>query len=124
MPKALRISAAEWEVMNQVWEQSPIAAAQIVEHLSRRRDWTSRTIRTLIARLVGKRAVRSKMQGRRYLYWPAVDREHCVRQESRSFVERVFGGAPASMVLHLVRQTKLSPDEIRELRRILEEKER
>jgi BlaI family penicillinase repressor len=124
MPGALHISAAEWEVMNVVWESAPISAAQIAEHLASRRDWTSRTIRTLIARLVGKRALRSKMDGRRYLYWPAVDRDHCVRRESQSFVERVFGGAPASMVLHLVRQTKLSAEDIRELKRILEEKER
>jgi predicted transcriptional regulator len=123
MANSLRISAAEWEVMNVVWEHPPVAAAQIVEQLARRRDWTSRTIRTLIARLVGKRALRSKVDGRRYLYWPAVDREHCIRRESQSLADRVFGGAPASLVLHLVRQTKLSPDDIRELKRILEEKE-
>ncbi len=124
MPAAFRISAAEWEVMNVVWAHAPVSAAQIVQQLAGRRDWTTRTIRTLIARLVRKRILRSKKDGRRYLFWAVVDRDHCVRKESESFVQRVFGGAPASMVLHLVRETKLSPEDIRELRRILEEKER
>ena len=50
--------------------------------------------------------------------------EDCVRMESKSFVQRVFGGEPASMLIHLVKNTKLSPEEISELKRILSEKEK
>jgi BlaI family penicillinase repressor len=46
--KTVRISESEWQVMSMVWERSPISAADIVEALSRRMGWHSRTIRTLL----------------------------------------------------------------------------
>jgi len=65
----------------------------------------------------------NRLQGTRYLYRPKLRLEDCVRHESRSFLDRVFGGEPAAMLIQLVKQTNLAPDEIAELRRILKEKE-
>ena len=119
-----KISDAEWEVMSVVWNRPPAAASDIVEQLEARRGWHSRTVRTLLDRLVKKGALRIEVEGKRYLYWPRVTMQSCVRQESRSFLERVFGGEPASMLVHLVKTTKLTPEQIQELKRVLEEKEK
>lgn len=48
--------------------------------------------------------------------------EACVREESKSFLNRVFGGEPASMLIHFAKTSKLSRLEIQELQRILGEK--
>ena len=122
--KSIRISEAEWQVMSLAWERPPIAAADVVETLSQRTGWHSRTIRTLLDRLVKKGALKAARDGKRYLYTPQVSLEECVRQESQSFLERVFGGEPAPLLLHLVKESNLSKDEIRELKRLLSEKER
>jgi predicted transcriptional regulator len=53
-----------------------------------------------------------------------VKREAMVQSASRSFLDRFFRGAPAAMVLNLVREAKLSESEIEELRRILRDKEK
>jgi BlaI family penicillinase repressor len=119
-----KISAAEWEVMAVAWERSPIAASDVVEQLGKKRGWRSRTVRTLLDRLVKKGALRSELEGKRYLYWPCVSMDQCLRQESQSFLHRVFGGEPVSMLIHLVKETKLTAEEIRELKRILKEKEK
>ncbi|MBI4660187.1 MAG: BlaI/MecI/CopY family transcriptional regulator [Verrucomicrobia bacterium] len=123
MKRPVKISEAEWEVMNLAWKKSPIAASEIVEELAPKNDWAPRTIRTLLSRLVDKGALRFEQEGKRYLYKPKVSMEECVRRESRSFMERVFGGAPASMLINLVKQTEFSPEEIKELKKILAEKE-
>jgi BlaI family penicillinase repressor len=117
------ISNAEWEVMNRVWAGSPVSAAEIVEDLEARTGWKSRTIRTLIDRLVAKGVLREAHDGRRKVYRAAVQRRTCVRRESRSFTERVFAGEPGSMLVHLVREADLSAADIEALRRILREKE-
>ncbi|MGA3179277.1 MAG: BlaI/MecI/CopY family transcriptional regulator [Verrucomicrobiota bacterium] len=122
--KTVRISESEWQVMSLVWGRSPIAAGEIVEALSPRTGWHSRTIRTLLDRLVRKGALRASPDGKRYLYEPRLSMEACVRQESRSFLRRVFAGEPAPMLLHLVREAKLSHEEIKELKRLLSEKEK
>jgi BlaI family penicillinase repressor len=122
--KAVRIAESEWQVMSMVWNRSPIAAADIVEALSRRTGWHSRTIRTLLDRLVKKGALRAAPDGKRYLYEPLLSMAACVRQESRSFLQRVFAGEPAPMILYLVRESKLSNEEIKELKRLLTQKEK
>ena len=122
--KVVRISESEWQVMSMAWERSPIAASDIVEALARRTGWHTRTIRTLIDRLVKKGALKSALYGNRYLYEPVLSMEACVRQESRSFLQRVFSGNPASMILYLVKESKLSNEEIKELKRLLTQKEK
>lgn len=44
-------------------------------------------------------------------------------EESASFIERVFGGETTPALLHFVRSTKLTADQIDELRRLLDEKQ-
>ena len=124
MKPIIKISDAEWEVMNLVWKKSPVAASEIVEELAPKQDWHPRTIRTLLARLVEKGALHFRPDGRRYLYEPKVSMEECLHHESRSFIERVFGGAPASMLINLVKQTEFTPEEIKQLKKLLAEKEK
>ena len=110
--------------MSVVWAQAPVSASQVVQELARQKGWHSRTTRTLLARLVRKKALKILSGGKRYLYQPLISMEEGVRQESRSFLERVFGGEPAAMLLHLVGEAKLSKEDIKKLRAILAEKEK
>ena len=118
----VRISESEWHVMGKVWERSPIAAGDIVDALSPRTGWHSRTIRTLLDRLVKKGALKTTREGKRYLYEPLLSMEACIRQESRSFLQRVFGGESAPMLLHLVMEADLSNEDIKKLKRLLSQK--
>jgi BlaI family penicillinase repressor len=122
MVSAPQISDAEWEVMNVLWEKSPLTASDVVDALGERMQWHPKTVKTLLSRLVKKGALRFKEEGNRYLYRPAFARERYVEQESRSFVDRVFGGKATPALLHFVQEAKLSDSDIEELRAILERK--
>jgi BlaI family transcriptional regulator, penicillinase repressor len=120
----IKISESEWQVMNIVWGHAPVAAITVVEMLEKEKGWHSRTIRTLLDRLVKKKALKITQEGKRYLYEPQISMAQAVRQESRSFMERVFAGEPVSMLLHLVQETKLSREDIKKLKDILNKKEK
>jgi BlaI family penicillinase repressor len=126
MPNVPQISDAEWEVMKVVWERQPVSAAEVVERLGRERRWSPRTIRTMLNRLLAKRAIDYRPEGKRYLYRARTSRDACVRQESRSFLSRVFDGAAAPAVMHLLTHCdveefrKLSPSELQHLRQLLD----
>src|SRR3954469_21191090 len=102
-----QISDAEWEVMKVVWEAgdagppAALTAGEVVQRMGGAgARWRPRTIKTLLSRLVQKGAVRVDAEpgaARVYRYRAAVSRDACVRQESRSFLRRVFDGdvAPA-----------------------------
>jgi BlaI family transcriptional regulator, penicillinase repressor len=123
MSKTPPITAAEWEVMNVLWERSPSTAAELAEALCAKMEWHPKTLKTLLGRLVKKGVLRFRAEGNRYVYTPAIPRQRYVKEQSASFVERVFGGAATPMLVHFVRNTRLTKEEIEELRRILDEKE-
>lgn len=121
MPDLPSISDAEWDIMKVLWQCSPLTAGQIVERLSTERKWHPRTVKTLIGRLVRKGAIAVSVEDRRYLYRPRITQAACRRQETRSFLDRVFDGAVAPAVVQFLKNADLSPREIEELRRILDQ---
>jgi len=115
-----KISEAEWAVMTLLWDASPRSSAAVVEELAPSTGWSPKTVKTLLTRLVKKGFVTTESQGNRYLYSPVVTRGETVRQESHSFLERVFQGDGASLLLHFARSVDLSPEEAEKLRGLLE----
>lgn len=113
------ISDAEWEVMEVLWDEAPLTSRDVVDRLLEVTDWSPKTIKTLLGRLVRKGALAYAEQGNRYLYSPAVARKDAIRAEGRSFVDRVFGGDAALALLHFAGQVDLPPEEIEDLRRLL-----
>ena len=122
IPRIPRISHSEWLVMKVLWERSPRTANEVVDELTSETKWAPKTVKTLITRLVGKKAVSYKKNGREYLYSPAVDEAACVRAENKSFLKRVYGGALMPMIAHMIEEEALTDDEVAQLKRILEER--
>ena len=121
MPKAPRISEAEWEVMEILWRQHPLTAAELIAQLAKTHEWAPNTIRTMLARLVKKGALAAREEGNAYLYTPLLRRTESVQEEVDSLLGRVFGGSLQPLLLHFVKQKKLSPEEMQKLRAILDE---
>jgi BlaI family penicillinase repressor len=122
MRKMPRIAESEWRVMQVLWEHGPQTANEVVNALSSEVKWKSRTIKTLISRLVRKGAVRFREEGNKYRYFPAVKESECIRSETQSFVRRVYQGAMKPALAAFLEDTDLSPQEIDELQRILDQK--
>jgi BlaI family penicillinase repressor len=122
MKKIPKISESEWRVMQVLWSKGPLTANQVVEELAEKTKWKPKTIKTLINRLTKKGAVRFQKDGRRYRYYPAVSESKCVRTETRSFLRRVYGGAARPMLAAFLEDAELSPDDVAELKKILEQK--
>jgi BlaI family transcriptional regulator, penicillinase repressor len=114
------ISEAESIVMEVLWRKSPLATEDIVSALSAQR-WQTPTIKTLLSRLLSKRAIRADKDGRRYLYSAVLQRDEWLSSESKGLLDRLFGGRVAPLVAHFSRQRKLSKKDIAELKRILTE---
>jgi BlaI family penicillinase repressor len=119
MTRTPPVTDAEWELMNELWEESPRTALEIAEALQRH----PKTVKTLLGRLVRKGVVRFREDGNRYVYTPAIPRQRYVKDESASFIDRVFGGETTPALVHFVRSTRLTRDEIDELRKLLDEKQ-
>lgn len=120
MANPIQISNAEWDVMEVVWGADSCTAADVIDRLGDSHAWNHRTVRTLLARLVDKGAITFEADGSRYIYRPAVSRQQCVRNESRSFVNKVFRGDVEALLLHFVSTTNLKPEQVEKLRALLD----
>jgi BlaI family transcriptional regulator, penicillinase repressor len=120
-----RISDAEWIVMEMAWKNGEFTASEAVEELASTNNWGEPTIKTMIRRLVEKGALKSEViDGRRFRYRPRVKREDCARAQTKGIAERLFTGATSGLLVHLVRDTDLSSEDIAALRQVLAVKEK
>lgn len=120
-PAAERISEAEHAVMEALWAKSPLTAAEVCEQVCEDRDWSMPTVKTLLSRLVGKGAVATEPDGRRFLYSPLVERADYLGSESKRLVERLFGGRAAPLIAHLAESEALTDEDLTEIEALLRE---
>ena len=119
-----QISDAEWQVMKVFWKYGRLTANEVIEKFDGATSWKPRTIKTLLGRLVKKKAIAFNKDGRTYIYYPLVAENDCVKAESQSFLEKVFSGSLNVMFANFLEEEKLSAAEIEELKRILDQKQK
>ncbi len=106
--------------MKVVWDRGAATANQVVAALMEQTDWKPKTIQTLLSRLVQKGALQAEKQGREYLFQPRVSAEECEHAVMRSFLGRFFEGTLAPFLARFVEREKLTPEEVDELKQILD----
>lgn len=116
------ISESEWEVMNILWNHTPLTANEVIASLQESTDWKPKTIRTLLDRLVYKNVVGVNKDQKVYTFYPLYSQDECQRAETESFVKRIYGGALKSMLVQFIQEETLSDEDIKELRSILDKK--
>lgn len=116
---AERASDSEMQVLSALWDDAPQTAADLTARVGKLNGWTQATVKTLLARLVQKGAVKAEADGRRYLYSPAVERADAVGEESQRFVDRLFGGRVSPLIAHLAEREALTDADIAEIEALL-----
>ena len=114
-----RIGEAEYAVMEVLWQDAPLTAAEVAARVPAARDWNIRTVKTMLARLLAKNILAHEEQGRRYLYRPAIARADYVAQESGRLIDRMFGGKVTPLVAQLAERDRLSEADIAEIEALL-----
>ncbi|SCY65120.1 BlaI/MecI/CopY family transcriptional regulator [Alkaliphilus peptidifermentans] len=115
-----KISDAEWKVMEVVWKEHPVTAAEIIDELIVKTDWNRKTIHTLIRRLVQKKVL-GITEENPYVYYPLIEEEFCKKEETKSFLEKVYNGSLQLLMSNFLKNENLSKEEINQLKKILDE---
>jgi predicted transcriptional regulator len=116
---AVRISEAEARVMEALWRESPLSAEQVIADVAKAQGWSEATVKTLLNRLLSKKAISARRDGRRYLYRPRIKRDSYVASESRDLLDRLFEGKLAPFIAHFSERQNLSQGEIEELKKLI-----
>ena len=116
-----RIAEGEYAVMEVLWREAPLTAAEVAERVPADRDWSLATVKTMLSHLLAKGVLAHDEDGRRYLYRPAIDREDYVAEESGRLIDRMFAGRVTPLVAQLAARDRLSPADIEEIEALLKE---
>ena len=108
--------------MEVLWDTSPQTSQEVNQALRSKKNWAVNTVRTLLTRLIKKGAlvVKANPSGVR-TFLPKVSREACIRAESESFLERIFGGAVKPLLVHFAQNSNLSEKDVEELKLLLDD---
>jgi BlaI family penicillinase repressor len=116
------ISESEWTIMEELWKAAPQTALELTRRLEPSTHWAENTVRTMLTRLVDKGALKTgKNTSGTRTFRPAVSREACVKAAGDSFMQRIFRGAAKPLLVHFTQESKLTADEVAELKRLLDE---
>jgi len=105
--------------MEALWAKGPLSADGIVAEVGEAQGWAPGTVKTLITRLLKKKAVEGRREAEGYLYRPLVSRDAYVQSESQSLVDRLFGGEVAPLVAHFAEHRALTPRDIQHLKKLI-----
>lgn len=119
----IKLSEAEWKVMNLLWEKSPKTMMQITNLLKETTGWTKHTVMTFLKRMEEKGAIHYEEGERAKLYYPNIKKEEAALQETEEFLHKVFNGRMGLMLNTMVEKKVLSKSEIDELYEILKKAE-
>lgn len=102
MSSPIHVTEAESEVLAALWRHGPLTPARLVEAVKTRRNWGDATIKTLLGRLMQRKAVRSQREDGRLLYHPVITRETYVAGEVAALIDRLFEGDPEKLAAHIL----------------------
>jgi BlaI family penicillinase repressor len=117
------LTPQELAIMKVVWKLETATVRDVFEHLQSRRPVAYTTVLTMMKILEQKGYVKKTRDERAFVYRATRPRSQVIGGMVREFVDRVFDGASRPMLLHLVKQTKLSDKERKALLRAIEEVE-
>jgi len=122
--QTIELTKTEWAVLECLWEQSPKTVMQIVKDMATREGWAKSTSTTMVKRMTEKGLLRYEEGEKARLYYPMVDKEEATKQETESFLERVYQGSIGMMMSAMVKKNSLTRKEIAELHALLDAAEK
>lgn len=121
------LTESEWLIMSRLWQKHPLTAAELVEMELDGKRLPDPTVRTLLRRLVAKKAVAftvDEQNANLYHYYPIISEQDCVRKENKHFLELYYRNNASKLFASFMDDADLSDEEIDQFKRLLEAKKK
>ena len=115
------LTDAEARVMAVLWESQKASVADVVRALSKRRAVSYSTIQTILRILETKGYVAHDKVARAFIYRPLVDERQARRRALRHLASRLFKGSTSLLVLNVLEDERIDPDELRQMKKLIED---
>jgi predicted transcriptional regulator len=117
-PPSRTLTEQELEIMKIVWERQRATVRDVYETLLERRKVAYTTVMTMMKILETKKHLKRRQVDRAYVYSPTRPKSQVIGGMVREFVNRVFNGSAEPLLVHLVEQHDLTPEDLEEIARM------
>ena len=119
----MRLTEAEWMVMQVIWRWHPTTAREVLDALAGRTTWAYSTVKTILTRLVEKGALSVRKRANTSRYEPLVSRDEARHVAVRALIDRAFDGSFAPLLRFLLEEEELPAPERKAVADLLAEHE-
>lgn len=120
----IRLGRLQLQIMNVVWDRGEATVYDVKDVLGRGRKPAYSTILTMMRKLEQKGYLKHEERERTYHYQATITREQAERSLLGDLLRRLFDGSPSLLVNSLVEQQRVDEEELREIKRIINRRER
>lgn len=110
--KERSISESEWEVMRIVWTLGEVHTGKVIEQLQAKKNWSESTIKTLMGRLVKKGLLKTRKDGRRFLYSATVTQVEMMIQAAEEMMDHMCDMHKGQVMIAILKKMPLSQTDI------------
>jgi BlaI family penicillinase repressor len=115
------LTDAEARVMAVLWHRQTATVGDVVVSLAKVRPVSYSTVQTILRILEEKKYVAHDKIARAFIYRPLVDERQARRRALRHLAGRLFNGSPSLLVLNVLHDEEMDPDELRRLKKLIED---
>jgi BlaI family penicillinase repressor len=115
------LTAPEWAVMSALWGKQPQTLSEVIAAMDGTMNWNYRTYASYLRKLCEKGFAGVETRGRDNFYYPLVGREACIRAESRGLLRKVSEKSAKELLVCMIEESGLSPEDHSELKKLLDE---
>jgi predicted transcriptional regulator len=114
------LTDGEARLMMVLWEKQQASVADVVAALGRKKAVNYSTVQTMLRILETKGYVTHEKEGRAFVYRPVIDQKQARRRALSHLVSRLFNNSPGLLVLNVLEDEQLEPEEIERLKKLLD----
>jgi BlaI family transcriptional regulator, penicillinase repressor len=119
-----RLGDLQLTILRILWQGGEAPVAEIHEKINRERKLAYTTVATMLRKMESRGLVHHREEGRAFLYLPLVSSDEVSRSIGDHFVQRLFEGSLTSAVSHLLQTHEVSPSELDELAKLIQDAKR
>lgn len=117
------LTEGELEIMQVIWDLGPCTVRQVYEAMRERKQVAYTTVMTMMKILEQKGRLVRRREDRAYVYRPVEAKHRVITSMVNEFLTRVFGGSAKPLVMGLIQDKRLSPEDLAEITRLIEKQE-
>lgn len=118
----MKLTEPEWDVMCALWAGTSCSLKDVTLTLSKKRKWSKNTVHTYLTRMAEKGLVAIDHDSSKP-YSAALSRSECEHNERSDLLHRVYEGNMSSLITAFIKDSRMAPEEVERLRKLLDEME-